>query len=93
CQAKDDATPTRFSDRKGSVFTYSFDYLAATIDKPLVITTVDFEGGGRMLCMMTDRELDEVRVDLPIEMSFRKLRVVNGIHNYYWKAIPLRTTV
>jgi uncharacterized OB-fold protein len=54
---------------------------------------VDFEGGGRMLCMMTDRELDEVRVDLPIEMSFRKLRVVNGIHNYYWKAIPLRTTV
>ena len=93
CQAKDDTTPTRFSDRKGSVFTYSLDYLAATIDKPLVITTVDFEGGGRMLCMMTDRELDEVRVDLPIEMSFRKLRVVNGIHNYYWKAIPLRTIV
>jgi hypothetical protein len=23
-------------------------------------------------------------------MSFRKLRVVNGIHNYYWKAIPQR---
>jgi hypothetical protein len=26
-------------------------------------------------------------------MSFRKLRVVNGIHNYYWKAIPQRSTV
>jgi hypothetical protein len=25
-----------------------------------------------------------------VEMSFRKLRVVNGIHNYYWKAIPRR---
>ena len=23
-------------------------------------------------------------------MSFRKLRVVNGIHNYYWKAVPQR---
>ena len=93
CQAKDDTTPTRFSDRKGTVFTYSLDYLAATTDKPLVITAVDFEGGGRMLCMMTDRELEEVKVDMPIEMSFRKLRVVNGIHNYYWKAVPQRTTV
>ena len=93
CQTKDDSTPTRFSDRKGTVFTYSMDYLAATTDKPLVITTVDFEGGGRMLCMMTDRELDEVRIDMPIEMSFRKLRVVNGIHNYYWKAVPQRTNV
>jgi hydroxymethylglutaryl-CoA synthase len=39
---------------------------------------------------MTDRELDEVRVWMPVEMSFRKLRVVNGIHNYYWKAMPRR---
>ncbi len=93
CQSKDDATPTRFSDRKGTVFTYSMDYLAATTDKPLVITMIDFEGGGRMLCMMTDRELEEVRVDMPIEMSFRKLRVVNGIHNYYWKAVPQRAMV
>ena len=93
CQTKDDTTPTRFSDRKGTVFTYSMDYLAATTDKPLVITTVDFEGGGRMLCMMTDRVLEEVRVDMPIEMSFRLLRVVNGIHNYYWKAVPQRTNV
>ena len=92
CQTKDDTTPTRFSDRKCTVFTYSLDYLAATTDKPLVITIVDFEGGGRMLCMMTDRKLEEVRVDMPIEMSFRKLRVVNGIHNYYWKAVPQRTT-
>jgi uncharacterized OB-fold protein len=44
-----------------------------------------------MLCMMTDRELDEIHVGMPVEMSFRKLRVVNGIHNYYWKAIPRRT--
>ena len=93
CQAKDDFTPVRFSDRPATVFTYSMDYLAATTDKPLVITTVDFDGGGRMLCMMTDRELDEVQIDMPVEMSFRKLRVVNGIHNYYWKAIPLRSTV
>ena len=90
CRARDDSTPVRLSDRPGKVFTYSMDYLAGTTDTPLVVTVVDFDGGGRVLCMMTDRELDEVHVDMPVGMSFRKLRVVNGIHNYYWKAVPQR---
>ena len=90
CLANDDSQPVRLSDKCGTVFTYSMDYLAGTTDTPLVVTVVNFEGGGRMLCMMTDRELDEVRVGMPVEMSFRKLRVVNGIHNYYWKSIPAR---
>ena len=66
------------------------DYIAGTTDTPLVIAVVDFDGGGRVLCMLTDREIDEIKVGMPVEMSFRKLRVVNGIHNYYWKAIPRR---
>ena len=90
CQARDDSSPVRLSDKPGRVFTYSMDYLAGTTDTPLVIAVVDFDGGGRALCMVTDRELDEVQVGMPVEMSFRKLRVVNGIHNYYWKAVPQR---
>ena len=90
CQAKDDSEPFRLSDQRGTVFTYSMDYLASTTDTPLVITVVNFECGGRMLCMMTDRELDELQVGMPVQMSFRKLRVVNGIHNYYWKSTPVR---
>ena len=90
CQAKDDFQTLRLSEQRGTVFTYSMDYIAGTTDTPLVITVVNFEGGGRMLCMMTDRELDEVQVGMPVEMSFRKLRVVNGIHNYYWKSVPVR---
>ena len=90
CQARDDSSPVRLSDKPGTVFTYSLDYLAGTTDSPLVIAAVDFDGGGRMLCMITDRELDEIQVGMPVDMSFRKLRVVNGIHNYYWKAVPQR---
>ena len=90
CQVMDDAAPVRLSDQPGSVFTYSLDYLAGTTDTPLVIAVVNFDGGGRVLCMMTDRELSEIEVGLPVEMSFRKLSVVNGIHNYYWKAVPQR---
>lgn len=92
CQTMDDATPVRLSDQPGTIFTYSLDYIAGTTDTPLVIAVVNFEGGGRVLCMMTDRELGEIKIGLPVEMSFRKLRVVNGIHNYYWKAIPQRVT-
>ena len=91
CRSVDNSDPVRLSEQPGEVFTYSMDYIAGAVDTPLVVTVVDFEGGGRVLCMMTDRELDEVRVGMPVEMSFRKLRVVNGIHNYYWKAIPRRT--
>ncbi len=90
CQARDDSTPIRLSDQPGTVFTYSLDYLAGTVDTPLAIVVVDFEPGGRVLCMMTDRETSEVQIGLQVEMSFRKLRVVNGIHNYYWKAVPRR---
>ena len=90
CRARDDSATVRLSDRPGEVFTYSMDYIAGAVDTPLVVSVVDFQGGGRILCMMTDRELAEVRVGMPVTMSFRKLRVVNGIHNYYWKAIPRR---
>ena len=91
CRRVDDSEPVRLSEKAAEVFTYSMDYIAGAVDTPLVVAVVDFEGGGRVLCMMTDRELDEVRVGMPVEMSFRKLRVVNGIHNYYWKAVPRRT--
>ena len=91
CRRVDDSEPVRLSDKPGELFTYSMDYIAGAVDTPLVVAVVDFEGGGRVLCMMTDRELDEVRIGMPVDMSFRKLRVVNGIHNYYWKAIPRRT--
>ena len=90
CQSRDDSTPIRLSDKLGTIFTYSLDYLAGTVDTPLAVVVVDFEPGGRVLCMMTDREVGEVQIGMPVQMSFRKLRVVNGIHNYYWKAVPLR---
>ncbi|MBI4308457.1 MAG: OB-fold domain-containing protein [Chloroflexi bacterium] len=90
CKATDKVEFVRLSDKRGEVFTYSMDYLAGAIDTPLVITVVNFNGGGRMLAMMTDRELNEVKIGLPVEMSFRKLQTLGGIHNYHWKSVPVR---
>jgi 3-hydroxy-3-methylglutaryl CoA synthase/uncharacterized OB-fold protein len=90
CHAKDQWETVRLADKKGKIFTFSLDYLVPGIDRPLAITIINFEGGGRGLFMMTDREIEDVACEAPVEMSFRKLRSSGGVHNYYWKAIPAR---
>ncbi len=81
----------RLSDKKATLYTYSLDYIAGTMDVPLPVCIINFEGGGRMLCTMTDREISEVKIDMPLEMSFRRLATVGGVPNYYWKCIPARS--
>jgi len=93
CRSRGPFTPVRLADRRAYVFTYSMDYLAGTVDIPLVVAVLNFEGGGRMLAMMTDREISEVRVEMPVEMTFRRLFTVGGLHNYYWKCMPVRAEV
>lgn len=90
CHTKDNVEPYRLSDKKGKIFTFSLDYVAPSQDRPLAIASIEFVGGGRGTFTMTDRELDEVRCEAPVEMSFRKLGASGGVHNYYWKAIPPR---
>lgn len=90
CQTKDQFESERLSDRSGEIFTYSMDYVAGTPDVPLVVTVINFQGGGRMICMMTDRDVDQVKIGLPVQMTFRKLYTAGGVHNYYWKSMPVR---
>lgn len=90
CHAKDNFQPIRLSDKRATLYTYSMDYLTATPDVPLVLSIVNFDGGGRVLCTITDREVDKIKVGMPLEMSFRRLHTVAGIHNYYWRAMPVR---
>ena len=90
CRSKDDFEDVTISDKKGKVFTYSMDYIAGSTDVPLVIAIVNFDGGGRALLELTDRDINEVKIDMPVEFSLRRLYTAGGIHNYFWKAIPLR---
>ena len=56
----------------------------------MTVTVIDFDGGGRGAFNMTDREPEEVQVGQQVEMTFRKLYLDRGIHNYYWKTMPSR---
>lgn len=90
CHSQDNFESIRFSDKKAKLFTFTMDYVTPRPDPPEVVGLIDFEDGGRVLLSMTDREVDEIEIGMPLEMSFRKLYEAGGIENYYWKCIPLR---
>jgi 3-hydroxy-3-methylglutaryl CoA synthase len=88
CGAVDQMEEYRFYGKKAKLATFTIDYLAATLDSPNVSVVVDFEGGGRMFTSLVDCDLDKIEVGMPIAMTYRKLFSANGMHTYYWKAIP-----
>jgi uncharacterized OB-fold protein len=90
CKAIDKYEEYRFYGKKGIIATYTVDYLAATPDPPTIMAVVDYEGGGRFVCLMTDCDPDKVRVGMEVELSFRKLFTQDGLVTYFWKAIPPR---
>jgi 3-hydroxy-3-methylglutaryl CoA synthase len=92
CRSKDNYEKVRLSDKKGKVFTFSLDNLAGRSDDPVVVQTVIEmdEGNARFYCMMTDCIPAEVRVGMPVELTFRRLYEGAGFHNYFWKCRPIR---
>jgi hydroxymethylglutaryl-CoA synthase len=90
CHTKDQFEPYTFFDKPAKVFSFSHDYIVQSVDPPVTVTFVDFEGGGRLMCDMTDRDTAKVEVGIPLEMTFRKLYYVDGIYNYWWKCQPVR---
>jgi 3-hydroxy-3-methylglutaryl CoA synthase len=87
CQAKDNFEDYRFSDKKGKLFSYAIDQLQPTKNPPGLNGVVDFDDGGRLICELTDYDLDAVRIGMPVEMTFRKMS--QGATNYFWKAKPM----
>jgi 3-hydroxy-3-methylglutaryl CoA synthase len=90
CRAKDEMEPYCFAGRRARVATYTVDYLTFSHDPPAVFAVVDFDGGGRMICEMTDCDISKIDIGMEVEMSFRRLYEVGGIGNYFWKARPKR---
>jgi len=89
CFAKDDFDKVRLSDKIGTVKSFTFDNFAGSPDPPLVATVTDIEGA-RLYLQMTDAAAKEVKLDLPVELSFRKIHEAGGTPNYYWKITPVR---
>jgi hydroxymethylglutaryl-CoA synthase len=92
CGAVDEMRPIRLADSRATVATFTIDRLAYTLNPPLIAAIIDFDGGGRFNIELTDVDPAAVAIGTRVEMTFRRLQTANGVHNYFWKARPLRLT-
>ena len=90
CHRRGDFENYLFSDKRAKVVTYTVDYMSPSPDPPAVLAVLNFDGGGRIFLMMTDKDAGEVHIGMNVRVSFRKLFSAEGIHNYFWKGVPER---
>jgi uncharacterized OB-fold protein len=89
CHTRDEFERVRLSDKIGSIKSFTFDNFAGSPNPPLVATVTDVEGA-RLYLQMTDVNPREVKLDMPVELTFRKMHDAGGTPNYYWKCTPVR---
>ena len=83
CRAVDRMTPERMADVPATIATYTVDRLAYSLSPPVVVGVLDFEGGGRFTCELTDVDPAAVKIGDRVEMTFRRLMTAHDVHNYF----------
>jgi hydroxymethylglutaryl-CoA synthase len=89
CYTRDAFAKVRLSDKIGAVKSFTFDNFAGSPAPPLVAGIVDVEGA-RLYVQMTDVNPKEVKLDMPVELTFRRIHEAGGTPNYFWKSTPVR---
>ncbi|MBA3741470.1 OB-fold domain-containing protein [Sporichthya sp.] len=92
CHEVDQMVPEPMADVPAAVSTFTIDRLAFTPSPPLIGAVVDFDGGGRTNIELTDCDPAWVAIGRRVELTFRRTLTAGGIHNYSWKARPLRSS-
>lgn len=75
--------------RRGTLFTFTNDHLFEGPESPTPHGVVDLEGGGRFYTQLTDVDPEQIEIDMPLELTFRKFHDGSGLRNYFWKARPV----
>ncbi len=76
--------------RKGTLWNFIDDNLFVSVEPPTTLTISDLEDGSRIFLQMTDRKVGEVELEMPVELTFRKIHDGGHFHNYFWKTRPVR---
>jgi hydroxymethylglutaryl-CoA synthase len=88
--AVDDMQPAPMSDVQGTIALLTIDRIAYSPSPPVAFAVVDWDGGGRLPVELTDVDASTLKMGDRVEMTFRKLFTSDEIHNYFWKARPVR---
>lgn len=91
CNAANDYELVRFSDKTGSILSYTGDNLAVSLNPPAIYGAIEFESGGKFYFDFTDCELDHLKTGQSVVMSFRRKYYdkTRDIAGYFWKAVPI----
>jgi 3-hydroxy-3-methylglutaryl CoA synthase/uncharacterized OB-fold protein len=89
--AVDDMEPAPMADVQGTVALLTVDRIAYSPSPPTTFAVVDWDGGGRLPVELTDADAGDVEMGDRVEMTFRRLFTSDEIHNYFWKARPVRS--
>ena len=92
CRVTDQMVPEVLADVPGTIATFTVDRLSYSPSPPVLAAVIDFDGGGRLQCELTDADPTKLAVGDRVEMTFRRLFTSAGIHNYFWKARPVTPT-
>lgn len=90
CHAVDRMAGAPVADRGAVVAAFAVDRLADSLSPPLTTAVLDFDGGGRFECEVTDVDGATLAIGDRMEMTFRRLFTAEGVHDYFWKARPAR---
>ena len=92
CGDNGDKEDYEFSEKSAKIVTWTADMLAVSWEPPCCYGIVQFDEGGRMIMDLTDCEQKDVKVGMPVAMSFRHrwFDKERGYNGYSWKAVPIK---
>jgi hydroxymethylglutaryl-CoA synthase len=88
CHSIDRMEEYRFYGRKARVKTFTMDNLSISLDSPNTLVAIEFEGGGKMMTYLVDCQKEDIKVNMEVVLTHRKLYEANGVHTYFWKVAP-----
>ena len=71
--------------RRGTIFTFTRDYLYDAPITPTLMAVIELEDGARFYCQGTDMDAQNAAIGQCVELTLRRLREGGGTHHYYWK--------
>lgn len=89
CNALESQDDYTFSDKKGTVLTWTADHLTFDWSPPAYFGMVEFEGGGKLMMDLTEVEEGSIDSGSRVGMHFRirQFDSVRGFRKYFWKAV------
>ncbi len=90
CGKQDTQDDEMFANKAGQVKSFTEDWLALSLNPPLMYGSVRFDRQSTLMMEFTDFDPGELSIGSKLQMVFRikDFDPLRGYHRYFWKAAP-----